>query len=123
MKTFFFAAGIGIVLIVGGFVFDSFIGDFSEEMLAGCKALEDRISEDNASAEVDGIEKFLEKKKTLLASIINHENIDEIETCITEIKGYIKSGDSKEAMVRCEKLKLLVARLPMEYGLSVQNIL
>ena len=123
MKTFFFAAAIGIALIVGGMFFDSCIKDFSNEMLDGCEVLEEKIKVGDASATATDIETFLNRKKTLLASIINHENIDEIEACITEIKGYVESGDMNEATVRCEKLKLLVARLPMEYGLSLQNIL
>lgn len=123
MKSFFFATAIGVILIFGGVVFDGCIEDFSEEMLRGCEMLENRIGGDNALKSAQEIGDFLESKKTLLASIINHENIDEIEACITEIMGYIAEEKIDEAKVRCEKLKLLVTRLPMEYGLSVQNIL
>lgn len=123
MKTFFFSAAIGIALIVGGMLFDRCIEDFSADMLKGCEVLEERIKSGDAKGTADDVESFLNSKKTFLASIINHENLDEIETCITELKGYIASNDIDEASVRCEKLKLLIERLPMEYGLSLQNIL
>lgn len=123
MKSFFFAAAIGIALIAGGMVFDSCIEDFSAEMLKCCEALEKDIKSGDASGTAGDVEAFLNSKKTLLASIINHENIDDIESCITEIKAYIAGEDIDEAAVRCEKLKLLIERLPMEYGLSLQNIL
>ena len=34
------------------------------------------------------IEEYIDKKKIVLASIINHENIDDIELCVSELKGY-----------------------------------
>lgn len=120
MKTFIGAAIIGVLLIAGGFVFDMCIENFSEEMLLKCEEFD---STDEKNRKIEEINLFLEKKKILLASIINHQGIDEIETCIAEIKGYLEEGDVSEAEVRCKKLKLLLKRLPMEYGLSLQNIL
>ena len=121
MKTFFGAVIIGIVLVAGGIFFDSCIVDFSQKMLGMCDVLQNEMY--SSSQKEQEIEDYLRKKRLLLASIINHAHIDEIEVCVTELSGYIKKQDYKEANVRCEKLKLLLSRLPEEYGVSLENIL
>lgn len=123
MKTFFCAVIVGVLLIAGGMVYDSCIKDFSEEMLKVCDNLEKKIHLQDDSGSTEEIQQYLDEKKTLLSSIINHSSLSEIETCITELDGYLRSKNYKEARVRCGKLKLLVERLPMEYGVSLQNIL
>ena len=123
MKTFFVAAVIGILLISGGIFFDKCIENFSKEMLDICQVMEEKSKLDEAIEQEEEIEKCLEDKHLLLASIINHDHIDEIEICITELKGYLEKKDLEEAKVRCEKLKLLLDRLPKEYGVSLENIL
>ena len=120
MKTFCLATIIGVLLISGGVIFDLCIEDFSEKML---EMLEEEILSDVKVADTEEIEKFLDGKRLLLASIINHDHIDEIESCITELGAYLKEKKIDEAMVRCEKLKLLLGRLPDEYGVSAENIL
>jgi len=123
MKTFFGAVLIGVLLVAGGIYFDQCIENFSMEMLAESELLGQKVSLGKGEEVVDSMNNYLNKKKILLASIINHDSINQIETCITELKEYIIQKDEKEASVRCEKLKHLLERLPMEYGVSLQNIL
>ena len=123
MKTFFVAAVLGVLLIAGGVFFDRCIEDFSDEMLEICESLETEIGSDKALKMEAKLQDYLEGKHLLLASIINHDHIDEIEVCITELAGYLMENSSEEATVKCEKLKLLLDRLPKEYGVSLENIL
>ena len=123
MKIFFVATIVGALLVCGGVFFDRCIEDFSEEMLEMCQRLEDEMGTGKAVEREVELRNYLEKQHLLLASIINHDHIDEIEVCITEIKGYLAKEDWEEARVKCEKLKLLLERLPKEYGASLENIL
>ena len=123
MKTFFGAVVIGVLLIVGGVFFDLCIKNFSYEIMEKNKIVETDIFSPEALEKVEEIEKGLENKRILLASIINHGSIDDIETCVTELKGYLCEGNYIEATVRCQKLMLLLERLPNQYGVSLQNIL
>ena len=123
MKIFFVATVVGVLLIAGGVFFDSCIGNFSVEMLGMCQSLEEKIGSEEAVQKERELREYLEERHLLLASIINHDHIDEIEICITELKGYLAKRDWEEARVKCEKLKLLLERLPKEYGVSLENIL
>ena len=123
MKTFFGAVAIGIALIVSGVFFDLCIKKFSYEIMDINRLVEQDIYSHKAMDGVEKIKKRLDDKRILLASIINHESIDDIESCVTELKGYIDEGNYIEASVRCQKLMLLLERLPNQYGVSLQNIL
>ena len=123
MKTFFLSTLIGVLLITGGVFFDICIEKFSDEMLNKCNILEAEISLDGAIEKENEIEEYLKNKHLLLASIINHDHIDEIEICLSELRGYLEVKDVEEARVKCGKLKLLLERLPKEYGVSPENIL
>lgn len=123
MKIFFVATIVGALLICGGVFFDRCIENFSVEMLEICESLEGETDWNMALKKEEKLQDYLEGKHLLLASIINHDHIDEIEVCITELKGYIMENNSEEATVKCEKLKLLLDRLPKEYGVSLENIL
>ena len=123
MKIFFVATILGALLVCGGIFFDKCIEDFSEEMLDMCQRVEAEIGSEEAMQMEKELQGYLEERHLLLASIINHDHIDEIEVCITELTGYLAKRDWKEARVKCEKLKLLLERLPKEYGVSLENIL
>ena len=123
MKTFISAVIIGILLVAGSTISDMCIKGFSEEMTEVNRSIMLNDSPKDAGRSVAQMEKLLEERRIILAGIINHVSIDEIENCITEIKGYMNTGEEAEARARSYKLDLLLERLPEEYGVSVQNIL
>lgn len=117
---------IAALLIGGGLGFNMAIDNTADILKAECSEISQCIEsgDDNGAKEnAEKIFKAMDEKKIVLASIINHENIDEIELCISELSGYLESGMSKEAYVRCKKLEHLLEHLPVNYRINLQNIL
>lgn len=126
MKSFFASLVIGAMIICGGILFNICINRVSEEFSEKCGSIALQIEKgDFAKAELmaNDLSTSMDKKKILLASIINHESIDDIEMCITELCGYAEYGNGTEAMLRCRKLEHLFEHLPSNYGIKSQNIL
>lgn len=126
MKSFAASAVIAAVMVCGGILFNVCIKDISSDFCVRCGEIEEEIQNGNFEKAVilsGNLSDSMEERKLLLASIINHENIDEIEMCIAELCGYAEYADSAEAMLRCRKLEHLFEHLPSNYGIKPQNIL
>ena len=126
MKSFICAVIIAALMICGGIAFNINIRSISDSLTAEC----DEINTAAADGDFDAaLEKILElsdevkRRKTTLASVINHENIDEIEVCISELTGYAENGNKAETAVHCLRLKHLLEHLPENYSVTAQNIL
>ena len=126
MKTFIIAVVIAVILVGGGLLFNFSIDGIADELMAECDKISLQIDEDNfddATESISKIEEYIDKKKIVLASIINHENIDDIELCISELKGYAERKISSEAHVKCNRLRHLLEHLPANYTVTLENIL
>ncbi len=126
MKTFIGALVIAAVLIGGGLAFNFAIDSTAEILKAECEKISSCIElgdHEGAKENTEKIFKSMDDKKIVLASIINHENIDDIELCISELSGYLKTNMPHEAYVRCQKLEHLLEHLPVNYRINLQNIL
>lgn len=126
MKTFILAVIIAALLVGGGMLFNFSIGNLSDKLMADCDKITELIdsgSFEEASKNISEMTDFMDKKKIILASIINHENIDDIELCISELQGYADKNIGIEAHVKCRKLKHLLEHLPANYKVTLQNVL
>ncbi|MDD6736317.1 MAG: DUF4363 family protein [Clostridiales bacterium] len=126
MKSFISAMAIAALLIAGGIAFNIGIGKWSENLMEDCDKINDAISEQDFEAAIKEITVLSEKidnRKTVLASVINHESIDDIEVCVSELMGYADSMEGIEATVRCIRLKHMLEHLPENYSVTAQNIL
>ncbi len=126
MRTFIIAVIIAVLLVGGGLIFNFSIDGIADELMAECDKISEQIEKDRfdeASENISKMEEYMDDKKTILASIINHENIDDIELCISELKGYADKKIAIEAHVRCRKLKHLLEHLPANYTITLQNVL
>lgn len=126
MKTFITAIVIAVLLVGGGLVFNFSIDGIADELIKECDKISTRIDEEKfqeASESISKMEEYMDKKKIVLASIINHENVDDIELCISELKGYAERKIGSEAHVKCNRLRHLLEHLPANYTVTLQNIL
>lgn len=80
---------------------------------------------DNASAlsEIEKLIGYIDEKRTILASTIDHKLIDDIEVCLAEIRGLAEQDEAALALTKCRRLEHLIQHLPTNYSLSLQNIL
>lgn len=126
MKTFLTAMVIAAMLVVGGIAFNVCIDGISQELTAECDAITGLLTAEefsSAAERIEALSDYIDRKKIILASVINHESIDDIELCISEIEGYTDCKMSAEALVRCRKLAHLFRHLPANYSITLQNIL
>lgn len=126
MKSFWAAVIIAVLLIGGGVLFNKNIDRVTEEMSEKeekITTLIEKESFDGAKKEIDDLKKYIDDKMIVLASVVDHKNIDEIELCVSEIEGYTKEEARIEALTKCKKLEHLVSHLPINYRVTLQNIL
>lgn len=126
MKSFVTAMLIALFLVFGGVAFNNGINGVTARFLARLDEVEAAvINEDFARAaeKSSAMSAELAKSKPLLCAVINHENIDEAEECLSELCAYAESSDKEESAVQCRRLRRLLSRLPENYSVSAQNIL
>lgn len=126
MKSFITALAIAVILVCGGIVFNISINNISNDFRERCERITEEIQSgnyDEAARLSSELAEYSDRKKVLLASIINHENIDDIEMCITELEEYANNKKGAEALVRCRKLEHMFEHLPDDYSIKPQNIL
>ncbi len=126
MKVFRVAMVIAAVIICGGIAFNIGIGVISSEMETECKKITEAVEEGrlyDANEHAKALESYIKNKKTVMASVIEHKTIDDLELCVSELLGYTKGGMSADSLVYCYRLSHIIRRLPANYRISPQNIL
>ena len=126
MKSVWIASAIGIVLLFGGIFFNMKIDGVTKKMQEKEERISVFLEEKNfvmAQKEADELTGYIDDKMIVLASVIDHKLIDDIELCVAEIKGYSKEEYENEALVKCKKLEHLISHLPINYRVNLQNIL
>ena len=126
MKSFFIAVSIFLVLILSGAAFNFCLNGTSKELLKSCEEINTSIKEEkmeDAYSKAEKLSEYIDGKKPLLSSILDHGNIDEIEKQISELLGFAEQNDVINAAVSVKKLNHMFEHLPENYALTLQNIL
>ena len=108
MKSFIIAMVIFAVLLAGGTAFNLCLNETSKELLSSCEAINDDIAQEKMQDAYDKATKlseYIDGKKPLLSSILDHSNIDEIEKEISGLLGYTEQQDKTNAVVSIKELK------------------
>lgn len=126
MKSFWAAVVIAVLLIGGGILFNQNIDHVTQELAdkeGKITSLIEKRDFKSAEKEIQEIKKYIDEKMIVLASVVDHKNIDDIELCVAEIEGYAKEKKKADALTRCKKLEHLINHLPINYRVTLQNIL
>lgn len=126
MKSFWVAIVVAVLLIGGGILFNKNIDHVTRELAEKeekITRLIEKESYDGAEKEIEDLKKYIDDKMIVLASVVDHKNIDEIELCVSEIEGYTKEEYKAHALTKCKKLEHLINHLPINYSVTLQNIL
>lgn len=126
MKSFFVAVAIFAVLVASGIAFDLCLNDTTETLLEYCDKIADDIGDTkfkDAYRHTEALAEYIDRKKPLLSSILDHSNIDEIEKEISTLSGYTQKCDTVNSVVGVKNLKHMLKHLPENYSLKLQNIL
>lgn len=126
MKSFITAMIIFFLLIFFGIAFNNCLNDVSENLIENAEKISGFIEDGKFDQAGDGAEKlsrYIDEKKPLLSSILDHGNIDEIEKEISGLLAYSEQTDKINAAASVKKLKHMFEHLPENYVLELQNIL
>lgn len=126
MKSFWAAIVIAVLLIGGGVLFNRHIDNVTKEMSQKEEKITLLINKESfsdAGREIENLKNYIDDKMIVLASVVDHKNIDEIELCVAEIEGFAKEKSRVEALAKCKKLEHLISHLPINYSVTLQNIL
>lgn len=126
MKSFFVAVAIFAVLLLSGFAFNSCLDSTSEKLLESFEQISAQVENgdfEGANRHAEELSEYVDNKKPLMSSILDHGNIDEIEKEISGLLGYTENQDKANSEVCLKKLEHMFKHLPENYKLRLQNIL
>lgn len=126
MKSFFIAISIFAVLLLSGFVFDFCLDATSEKLLEDFERISQQVEKEDfkgANSGAEELSKYIDEKKPLMSSILDHGNIDEIEKEVSGLLGYTENQDKTNSEVCLKKLEHMFNHLPENYKLRLENIL
>ncbi|MBR4723560.1 MAG: DUF4363 family protein [Clostridia bacterium] len=126
MKSFIGAMLIFAILLVSGFAFNSCLNSTSDRLLRSCENISGKVKTEDFEAaykSAEELSKYIDGKKPLISSILDHGSIDDIETEISELLGYTENKDKINSIVSLKKLAHMFEHLPENYSVKLQNIL
>ena len=126
MKTFIFAMVLAAITLLGGILFNMQLDRVSAAMTRQEEIISKELiagDADSALFEIEKLIEYIDKKRTVLASTIDHKIIDDIEVCLAEVRGLCEQEEISLALTKCRHLEHLICHLPANYSLTLQNIL
>ncbi len=126
MKTSLFAFLFALLILSGVIFYMGYLKSVTDELSDLTEAVSLAAREENWASCLDQCEK-LEKKwenvETILSIFTNHNELDDIEMTITEIRAGIDFKDAEKVFVISSKLKVLIDHLAGNEYPSHKNIL
>ena len=126
MKSFIISAVLAVIVIAGSMFYTYKIDKVSEKMsdinkqIISCL---DKKNYEGASDKIYELKEFLDEKSTLMAAMGDHEDLDNIETNLSELEKYTEGKNRTDALSKCAVLSFLFKHLPESYHLRLENIL
>lgn len=63
-----------------------------------------------------------ENTKTIWSMLIEHDEVDKIESSLSKVSKYIESKNTSEILAENSNLKVMVKHIPQTYYLNLENI-
>lgn len=63
-----------------------------------------------------------ENTKTIWSMLIEHDEVDKIESSLSKVSKYIESKNTSEILAENSNLKVMVKHIPQTYFLNLENI-
>ena len=126
MTSFIVSIIISIVIVTGSVFHTNHVIEVSESLVTEAEEISEHLyndSFDEAEAEIERLEKKLNKHRSLLASMGNHEELVKIEITCEELKVFTSQKSKTDALVQCASLKAMLNNMPKNYRLKPENIL
>ena len=126
MKSFMVSLGIAILIIGGTMFFTHRIEETSKKLLEDNRKIISCLKDDNykkAHTITKDMKEYVNETKISLAIIMDHGDLDKIESGIAELESYIDSEIKADALAKCNTLDVLIRHMPKNHKLKIENIL
>lgn len=126
MRSFITSLIIAALIISGTVFYTHRIEVVSEKLLKDNRTIISSLKEEDfetASALTSDMAEYVNDKKISLAIIMDHTDLDKIESGIAELEGYIDGRIKTDALAKCNTLDVMIRHMPKNYKLKIENIL
>lgn len=126
MKSVVVALLILAVIIGGSIIFTNELDDVSQNLATKNDKLYDLICKEDfeqASDLLSELDDDISKKKLLLASVIDHTEIDKMVLNIAQAKAYVGERKKEDSLSFVNALSSMFSHIPKNYHVKIENIL
>lgn len=126
MKSVVVALLILAVIIGGSVIYTDNLDKVSKNLVLKNDKLYSLISEEKfeeASVLLSEIDEEIDKKRLLLASVIDHTEIDKIVLNIAQAKAYINERKKEDSLSYVSGLDSMFSHIPKNHHVKIENIL
>ncbi len=125
MKSFIAAIVLFGVLVAGGICFVESVDDISAQMLSQNSKITYLIENERfgeAKPLVKKLSDYIEQKRAVILTTMDHSYVDTIELYICELEKYVEYHAKNDALAKSNVLSKLFKNLPRNYKLKWENI-
>ena len=126
MKSFISAMLLFALMVTGAGLYTKHLEKTLYDFQLQVKTLEASIHKDDwqqSKKQFANLEHEWDEKQTWMKVFIDHRDIEEIETVICEIRGYLAYENAEDALVKTAVLSALFIHLPESESITLNNIL
>ncbi|HIT86011.1 MAG TPA: DUF4363 family protein [Candidatus Ornithomonoglobus intestinigallinarum] len=126
MKSIIISLIIGAAIIWGSAEYTAGVEKISAQLSSDCRGICRLIEEENFDGAVSGAEEisfYISEKRGIMDATGKHNEMDEIEINLAELKVFAQNKNKTEALAKCASLEFLFERLPKNFRLRIENIL
>lgn len=126
MKSFVVAMIIAVILFGGSNLYMKKLESVSHELSSINTSVSNAIQKEDyntAQKEIENMYECIERSYMFFSSMGNHSELDNIETNLSELKGYTEGKSKYDALSKCYALSYLFEHLPANSRLKIENIL
>ncbi|MGN1202602.1 MAG: DUF4363 family protein [Eubacterium sp.] len=126
MKSFFIAISLAFVIIICSFFSLDHLEKISDNLTEVNNKIISALENDDfatANSSISDLYEYIEQYEPFFAATGNHEEIDNIEMNLAELKAYSAGCLKYDALAKSRSLAFLFGHLPKNSRIKIENIL
>ena len=125
-KDVIFCIIIIISIIILDFFIQNYIKDSAEEITFELSNVKDEISNKNEDeineVEVEKVKGAWKKKYMILASVIEHDELEKVEKNLTRLYSALENQEKSEAISELDESIFILRHIKEKYGFKLENV-
>ena len=83
---------------------------------------DNKVDEENVKDKMEKVLEEWESRHDKLAYFIEHDELEKVETSLTEIRSYVDTGEYKDSISELDKGEFLLKHIEEKYAFTLKNI-